>query len=146
MKLLYYFPAFGYLLAFIIILHYVFGVFPNYIDIPVFGGRVVDGVVKAYPINITDKNWYPTWGTFLILFALLLLFWELLKSVQPSDMVSMDHALSTVVFIIYFGFWLAKPWAGNSLFLTLTLMALLDVIAGFTISISAARRDLTVAG
>ena len=150
MGLLAFFPAFAYLLAILFILHSV-GVFPYCIDLPIFGGEIInygqpDQVIKGYPIyvNASGQAWYPTWGMVIILFALVLLYWELLKSTYTSDLVSYDHALSTVVFIIYFGVWLTQPWAGNSLFLTLTLMALLDVIAGFTISITAARRDVSV--
>lgn len=145
-----FFPAFGYLLALLFGLHYV-GIFPYCIDLPIYGGVIenygqVNQVIKGIPININGVEWFPTWGMFIILLSIVILFWELLKSVQPTDMVAMDHALSTIVFITYFGLFLSQKWAGNSLFLTVGLMALLDVIAGFTISITAARRDLMVGG
>ena len=162
MGLLAFLPAFGYLLLILFGLHAIeiipavgenpaVGVFPYCINLPIFGGDIINyGLdneeVRGRAIYIGGTAWYPTWGMLILIFALILLYWELLKSTYTSDLVSFDHALSTVVFIIYFGTWFTQPWAGNSLFLTLTLMALLDVIAGFTISISAARRDLSVGG
>lgn len=145
-----FFPAFGYLLAIIYGLH-LLGLFPYCIDLPIYGGVIenfgkANEVIKGMPIPINGVEWYPTWGTVLLLVSIGVLFWELLKSVKPTDMVAMDHALSTLVFIGYFGLFLTQQWAGNSLFLTVGLMALLDVIAGFTISITAARRDLMVGG
>lgn len=148
MKFVYFFPAFGYFLLFIYGL-YLFGVFPSMIDLPIYQGQIADcenytKVICAHDIKLNGRAWYPTWGTLMILFALILLFWELNKSTMTVGSVTADHALSTIVFILYFGIWLSQPWAGNSFFLTITLMALLDVIAGFTISITAARRDFSV--
>jgi len=141
-----FFPAFGYLLAFLFGLH-ALDLFPYCIDLPIYNGVFTkEGMPMGTPINFNGKDWFPTWGTLIILLSIVVLFWELLKSVQPTDMVAMDHALSTIVFIAYFGLFLTQDWAGNSLFLTIGLMALLDVIAGFTISITAARRDLMVGG
>jgi hypothetical protein len=46
-----------------------------------------------------------------------------------------------VLFLVEF---IVAPGAGTATFLLLTLMALLDVIAGFSISIFAARRDFAI--
>ena len=148
MKYVAFFPSYAYLLIFILILH-AFGLFPYCIDLPIYGGEITNygksnEIIRGYPLYINGTEWYPTWGTAIILLGIMLMYWELYKSTQSSDLVTFDHALSTITFIVYFGLWLGQPWAGNSLFLTLTLMALLDVIAGFTISIASAQRDVSV--
>ena len=55
-----------------------------------------------------------------------------------------DHSMSTLVFIIFLVEFLTVKGAGNSTFLILGLMSLFDVIAGFTVTIVAARRDFAV--
>ena len=91
-------------------------------------------------------TWRPTWGDFLVLLGVFFLYIELFKSTRTSETTIFDHLLSTLVLILYMTAWLTSPWAGNSVFLILTGMAFLDVVAGFTITISAARRDLSLGG
>lgn len=90
--------------------------------------------------------WKPTWGDFMVLLGVVFLYIELFKSTRTSEATIVDHLLSTFVLIFYLTAWLIYEWAGNSVFLILTGMAFLDVIAGFTITISAARRDLAIGG
>lgn len=90
--------------------------------------------------------WKPTWGDFMVLLGVFFLYIELFKSTRTSETTIVDHLLSTFVLIFYLTAWLIYTWAGNSVFLILTGMAFLDVIAGFTITISAARRDLAIGG
>jgi hypothetical protein len=90
--------------------------------------------------------WKPTWGDFMVLLGVIFLYIELFKSTRTSEVTIIDHLLSTFVLIFYLTAWLIYEWAGNSVFLILTGMAFLDVIAGFTITISAARRDLSIGG
>jgi hypothetical protein len=82
----------------------------------------------------------------MVLVGVLTLYLELFKSTRTSEVTIVDHLLSTFVLIFYLTAWLIYSWGGNSVFLILTGMAFLDVIAGFTITISAARRDLSIGG
>lgn len=90
--------------------------------------------------------WRPTWGDFMVLVGVLFLYVELFKATRTSEVTIVDHLLSTFVLIFYLTAWLIYDWAGNSVFLILTGMTFLDVIAGFTITISSARRDLSIGG
>lgn len=90
--------------------------------------------------------WKPTWGDMIVLIGVLALYIELFKATRTSETTIIDHLLSTFVLIFYITAWLIYDWAGNSVFLILTAMAFLDVIAGFTITISSARRDLSLGG
>lgn len=94
----------------------------------------------------SGELWKPTWGDVMVLTGVGFLYIELFKSTRTSETTIVDHLLSTFVLILYLTAWLIYPWAGNSVFLILTGMAFLDVIAGFTITISAARRDLSIGG
>ena len=90
--------------------------------------------------------WKPTWGDLLVLLGVFTLYFELAKSTRTSETSIVDHLLSTFVLIGYLIALLTQAWAGNSVFMILTSMSFLDVIAGFTITISAARRDLSLGG
>lgn len=94
----------------------------------------------------SNAVWKPTYGDLFILLGLLALYIELFKATRTSEVTILDHLISTFVLIIYLAAWLIYPWGGNSVFLTLASMSFIDVIAGFTITISSARRDLTLGG
>lgn len=95
------------------------------------------------PSNIT---WKPTWGDLVILIGLLALYIELFKATRTSESTILDHLMSTFVLITYIIIGLLYDWGGNSVFITLGFMSFIDVIAGFTITISSARRDLNLGG
>ena len=86
----------------------------------------------------------PTVADLLVTLGLLALAVEVLKATRTAPSAIIDHALSTVVLIIFVIEFLVVPSAGTVPFLLLTVMALLDVIAGFTVTITAARRDIAV--
>lgn len=79
-----------------------------------------------------------------VLIGLFTLFIEILKSTSSSNKQVVEHILSTFVFIFYMIAFLMAPMAANSTFFILCMMSLIDVIAGFSITITAARRDLSV--
>ncbi len=88
--------------------------------------------------------WVITLSDALIAGTLLLLFLEILKATQTSGHSLVDHALSTLVFIGCLIEFLVVPEAATSLFFVITLVTLIDVIAGFSVTIRAARRDFAV--
>ena len=53
---------------------------------------------------------------------------------------------SMIVFVLYLIWFLVVPTAATSLFFLITIIALIDVVAGFSVTIRAARRDYSVGG
>jgi hypothetical protein len=80
----------------------------------------------------------------LLSIGLVLLFVEVVKSVGTGTTSVINHALSMLVFIICIIEFITVERAGNTTFFLITMMALLDIIAGFTVTIITARRDFTV--
>ncbi len=80
----------------------------------------------------------------LLLFSLLLLFLEMLKSAGSSNATIADHILSTGVFILALVEFLLVPQAGNASFLMLVVICFMDVVAGYAVSIRTARRDISM--
>jgi hypothetical protein len=76
--------------------------------------------------------------------GVLVLYLEIFKSTGTGMASVIDHTLSMLVFIAFLVEFLVVGACGTSAFFALTLMSLLDVIAGFTVSIVAARRDFAI--
>jgi len=133
MKILRFFPMFLFLL---IILNIVF----------IFGGGSSTGLYsKFFDITLPSKaSWAFTWGDFFLVIGLICLFVEVLKATRTSNKEIYDHILSTLTFIVFLLEFILVTRAGSSVFLLLTLMSLFDVIAGFSITISTARRDISL--
>ncbi|MBF0417079.1 MAG: hypothetical protein HQL86_02380 [Magnetococcales bacterium] len=83
-----------------------------------------------------------TIADFIIMLGVVSLYIEIFKATRSGTESIVDHLLSMIVFVCFLiEFLIYKP-AGTTLFLTITLMSLLDVVAGFTVTISTARRDI----
>ena len=132
MRFLNFFPLFAFMLAAYWGLH-VINFFPERINEILFHLRLPSGSV-----------WKPTFGDLFVMLGILVLFVELFKSTRTGTTSIVDHILSTFVLVAFLVVWLIYPWAGNSYFMIITMMAFLDVIAGFTITISAAKRDIGI--
>ncbi|HHI89085.1 MAG TPA: hypothetical protein ENK01_03945, partial [Hellea balneolensis] len=80
----------------------------------------------------------------LIALSLCMLFFELLKSTGIGRAAIMNHAFSMVLFIICLVEFLMFGAFATSVFFLIMLMALMDVMAGFMVTIASARRDFAV--
>jgi hypothetical protein len=88
--------------------------------------------------------WNVTLSDLMVLLALAMLFFETLRSARPALTSTItNHIVSTILLIVYIVEFIIVPIAANSLFLVLTAIALFDVVAGFTISIRTAQRDIS---
>jgi len=78
--------------------------------------------------------------------GLVRVFIELLKSTTSRRIAIINHSLSMILFIVCLVEFLLAPAFATSTFFLLTVMVLLDVLAGFIVTIVAARRDIDLAG
>lgn len=81
-------------------------------------------------------------GDLLLVIGLILLCVEVYRATSSSASAILNHVLSLVVFIIALIELLVMPPMANITFFLIVLMTASDVIAGFTVTISTARRDL----
>jgi hypothetical protein len=88
--------------------------------------------------------WNISLGDMMLAFSLFVLFFEVLKSTRTGGNSVVDHALSMMVFVACLILFLIWPPAGTSLFFLIMLTTLVDVIAGFSVTIRSARRDYSV--
>ncbi len=104
----------------------------------------VDASALFYAPLPSGAEWAPTWGDVLIMLSVLVLYFEIIKSTKTGTASIVEHGLSMVVFIACLMEFMLMEVAGTSTFLVITLMSLLDVVAGFNITIASARRDFTM--
>lgn len=99
-------------------------------------------VIFSLPSVRGDARWSFTTGDLIILVTLLLLFVEIIKATYTSTASLLDHGLSMLVFIACLIEFLLVDKAFTSVFFTVMVATLIDVIAGYTIGIRVARRDI----
>jgi hypothetical protein len=98
---------------------------------------------QLFTIHMTSRaEWVVSLGDLLLAGTLIVLFVELLKSTTSRKIAIINHSLSMVLFIICLVEFLLAPAFATSVFFLLTVMVLLDVLAGFIVTIVAARRDV----
>ncbi len=83
-------------------------------------------------------------GDFMLILSILVLYIEIFRATRTSIASIIDHSLSLLTFILFLIEFIVMPGASTSIFLIITLMSLLDVLAGFTITLSTAKRDIAV--
>lgn len=77
----------------------------------------------------------------ILVVGLLLLFVEMAKSTRTSNASIVDHMLSVLLLMVCVVEFAVVAVAGTTTFFLLLLMTLMDVVAGFTVTITGARRD-----
>lgn len=93
---------------------------------------------------ISGTSWTISPGDLILLFGLACLFVEVLKSTRTGSSSVLEHMLSTVVFVLFLIEFLLIPAAASSVFFLLMIMSLIDLVAGFSVSITSAGRDVTM--
>lgn len=93
---------------------------------------------------VSGAQWKLHFNDLILLFGVIILYFELFKSTRTHVGSIIEHVFSMFVFIAFLIEFIVIEPCGNSTFLILTLLSMLDVIAGFTITISTARRDLAI--
>ena len=93
---------------------------------------------------MSGGRWGFTLGDLLLLVSLIMLFIEVIKSTSTRSSALINHALSMLLLLICLVEFLLMKNFATSVFFLITVMALLDVLAGFMVSVVSARRDFGV--
>lgn len=117
----------------------------NILAFTVFGGQPQGWAEARFGIfMVSGEFWGVSIGDLLLIGGIVCLFIEVLKSTRTGTASIMEHMLSTVVFVLFLIEFLLVGAAASSVFFILMLMALMDVVAGFSVSITSAGRDVTM--
>jgi hypothetical protein len=112
-----------------------------------FAAGDVEGFFHAPLIAVTmikGAQWSFSRGDLIILVTMVFLFAELVKATYTTSVSLIDHGLSMLVFIVCIVEFLIVNSAATSAFFFVLVGSLIDVVAGFTIGIRVARRDLAI--
>ena len=93
---------------------------------------------------MSGQDWVLTWEDLLLAFSIFLLWIEIIKSTRMGMRSIMDHVLAMALFIAMLVEFLLVRQAGTSTFFLLMIIALVDVLAGFIVSIRSAQRRLEI--
>ena len=91
---------------------------------------------------VSGSGWNIGSGDLILFLALILLFFELLKSTSSQKVAIVNHALSMILFVFCLVAFLLFPGFATSTFFLILTMSMLDVLAGFIVTIISARKDL----
>ena len=83
-----------------------------------------------------------TTGEALVGLGIVLLYLEILKSTRTGAASIVDHIFSMALFVIVLLELILVPGFATGAYALVMLLTLIDVIAGFTVTISTARRDI----
>lgn len=116
-----------------------------YAVVAVSGETLLSAAVVAVALP-SGSVWTFDVADLILAFGLVLLFVEILKATRTSVAAALDHGLSMLVCVAALLGFLLVPALGTSDFFLLFLMTLIDVVAGFTVSLMGARRDIGYGG
>jgi len=106
------------------------------------------GVAWTAPVAtvhmMSGEDWVLTWEDLLLVFAIFLLWIEIIKSTRIGMRSIMDHVLAMALFVAMLVEFLLVRQAGTSTFFLLMTIALVDVLAGFIVSIRSSQRQVEV--
>ena len=117
----------------------------NALAFTIYGGQPAGWANQIFQIRmVSGTEWALTSGDLLLVVGLVCLFFEVLKSTNTGRSSVVEHMVSTALFVIFLIEFLLAGAAASSVFFLLMIMSVVDVVAGFTISITGAGRDVTM--
>ena len=117
----------------------------NVVAFVFMGGSPVGWGTQLFTVPmVSGVDWSLTAGDLMVVLGLGCLFFEVLKSTNTGRSSVIEHMLSTLVFVIFLVEFLLVGAAASSVFFLLMMMSIFDVVAGFTVSITSAGRDVTM--
>jgi hypothetical protein len=110
--------------------------------------RMLAGIESA-AITVTmlsNVRFSLSWGDLLLTFSIIFLFIEVIKSTRTYSPTIINHVASMVLFIVCLIEFLLFASFATSAFFLLTMMVLVDALAGMIVTIVSARRDFGIEG
>jgi hypothetical protein len=111
-----------------------------------FGGGGIEGLKTTVTSvkMMSGATWTMSLGDLFIVISLVILFLEIFKATRRSSVALLDHLFSMALFVVFLVEFLLVQGAATQIFFILMLITLVDVIAGFTVSIKSASRDVAI--
>ena len=112
-------------------------------------------IFENYAVDFREASMWsvtmPSGGTFtltvaatIVLLAVLLLGIEVVKAARIGRGSIVDHVFATVLLLAFVVEFLLVPQAATDTFVILGVIALIDLLCGFAVSLRTATRDITL--
>jgi hypothetical protein len=95
---------------------------------------------------LSQANTDVSIGDLLVIFAILILFVEIVKATRLGSRSIVDHVLSLVLFLVMLAEFMIVKQAATATFLMLCTLSFVDVIGGFSVTIRSSQRDIALEG
>jgi hypothetical protein len=109
---------------------------------------VMPGVGWTSPVTrmpmASGAEWTMSPGDILVALSILLLFGEMLKSTRIGMRTVVDHSLSMLLFIAMIVEFILVKQTATATFFLLLVISLIDVLAGFAVTLRSAQRGVTI--
>ena len=101
---------------------------------------------QLFSVALMSRDiWVVTLSDVIVALTILLLLLEIMRAARPASKYFMDHFLSLVVFGVAAAEFVMLPKFGNSTFFLVTLVALVDFLAGVSLRTRRSRRVVATA-
>ena len=111
-----------------------------------FGGGGIEGLKTVVTsVNMmSGAVWTMSLGDLFIVVSLVILFLEIFKATRRSSVALLDHLFSMALFVVFLVEFLLVQGAAHPVFFVLMIISLIDVLAGFSVSLRSAGRDVSI--
>ena len=96
--------------------------------------------------GMSGDSWSLSPGDLIIVVGLVFLFIEIIKSTRTDAISLINHGIAALAFVLFLIEFIIVRGFMNSTFFILMMMQLIDVIAGYTVTVVAAKRDFGSSG
>lgn len=109
---------------------------------------LMPGVAWTSPVTrmpmASGAEWSMAPGDILVAISILLLFGEMIKSTRIGMRTVVDHSLSMLLFIGMIVEFILVRQAATATFFLILVISLIDVLAGFAVTLRSAQRGVTI--
>jgi hypothetical protein len=104
----------------------------------------VDTVLRLQvaTLQLDSGPWTVTFGDIIIACGLIALFVEIIRATAPDEKAIIERGLSLLVLLATLMAFVMVPGFNTSVFFVLVAIALIDVVAGYSVSVISARREV----
>jgi hypothetical protein len=111
------------------------------------GGPAIGSIdaLLALPVvtlTLDSGPWTVAVGDLFVTGALVALFVEVIRATAPDEKAIIERGLSLLVLLVALMAFVLVPGFNTSVFFVIVVIALIDVAAGYSVSVIAARREV----
>jgi hypothetical protein len=109
---------------------------------PAIGGIDALLALPVATLTLDSGPWTISYGDVIVTCGLVALFVEVIRATAPDEKAIIERGLSLLVLLVALMAFVLVPGFNTSVFFMIVVIALIDVAAGYSVSVIAARREV----